>query len=260
MKPTLKVNYKQASERIRKITGYNLDVSYISYIPQITLEPLVGKLTSSTFLLDQPQCVFNNQYSTKQVWLVVALSGSVTLTASNLGTPANYSSFQENKYYHTLSVFGSNFPCMTNSTNSLYVLQVGSETNCTAIPFCNAPLNNTYVYRVKFVVLDINGLIAETYWSTPIKLIKGMNTSVIDTWPGRRSGGMIVITSILSILMASLLVFLIFTLIMQRESICWRRRLDNAKLVSVKMKNPELYHQQKIDNNIYVASWAHHFA
>ncbi|KAL7987039.1 hypothetical protein Chor_005958 [Crotalus horridus] len=48
--------------------------------------------------------------------------------------------------------------------------------------------------------MNSSGPKAETGWSSPIRLTKAKIWKTIDTWPGRRSGDMIVITVILSAL------------------------------------------------------------
>ncbi|XP_063312890.1 uroplakin-3b-like protein 1 [Pelobates fuscus] len=220
-----------------------------SYVPQITQKVPVGNLTSSTFLLDQPQCVFNTS-GVNEVWLVVALNSvTPTLKNENLGVPVNCSSFPVTKYYYTLRVIEKNYPCnLTN--NVLAVLDVGSQTNCTDIQFCNCPLHSTDVYRVKFVVLNNTGFVGATNWSSPIKLKEVMNYTSI-TLPLVRSEGMIVLTAILGILLAVLLICIIVALFIGSRNIFWHGRLESNKLFSTDLENRGTYKKQPL-HNVYI--------
>lgn len=59
-----------------KLFFYGLSpVLPLGYIPQLTTENIEGKTTASTFVLDQPRCIFDNSVdSSKGIWLVVAKS------------------------------------------------------------------------------------------------------------------------------------------------------------------------------------------
>ncbi|KAM4795511.1 uroplakin-3b-like [Rhinophrynus dorsalis] len=198
----------------------------ISYVPKLSSSVQLN-LTSSTFVLDQPQCIFSQQYATNDVWLVVALdSVEPQLTDANLSIPVDYSSFSTNKYYHTLRVSGKTYPCFNESQKYIAVLLVGADVNCTN-PFCNSPLTSPGPYRVRFVVLNNKGIIAKTERSELVTLTKEKNSSVIDPLPQRRSGGMIVITCMLSVLLAILLVCLTAALCLRSKGICWSGRFNN---------------------------------
>ncbi|XP_026723956.1 uroplakin-3a isoform X1 [Athene cunicularia] len=92
-----------------------------------------------------------------------------------------------------------------------YLFRVGDDVNCLYDPnflaVCNPPLAPDTTYRFKYVLLDsTEGIVKDqTLWSDPIKTRKVKLPLKIDTWPGRRSGDMIVITSILSVLVFLLL-------------------------------------------------------
>ncbi|XP_075445942.1 uroplakin-3b [Ascaphus truei] len=220
------------------------DISY--YVPQITLKPIPGKLTSSTFVLDQPQCIFN-QYPTNDVWLVVALKSVVPdLTDAILFDPIPYSSFATKSYYHILRVRGADYPCSNTYGNTVAILQVGSEVPCVEPVFCNAPLPSLGPYRVKFVVLNSTTTETSTRWSEVIILRSGMNSSSLDTWPGRRSAGMIVITTILSVLLAILLACLIAVLILKSKGICWCRTIENKEVLVQEVVNVKKYQTHHI--------------
>ncbi|XP_063002835.1 uroplakin-3b-like [Elgaria multicarinata webbii] len=197
------------------------------YVPTITSEPLEGKITSSTFVLDQPRCVFNNVVGdTDLVWLVVAHSSAedkVSKTPSPAQLP--YQEFKKNSAYMTLSTAVTNYPCPEagQENNAISVLRVGNETGCisdVSRPDCNGPLPGPGPYSVKFVAMNSNVVTAESKWSEPITLIQGKNPNTIDTEPRQRSASMIAITSILSILFAILLAALIAALIYKYSNIC----------------------------------------
>ncbi|NXC38132.1 UPK3A protein, partial [Penelope pileata] len=92
-----------------------------------------------------------------------------------------------------------------------YLFRVGDDVTCLYDPnfldICNPPLAPDTTYRFKYVLVDnTDGIMKDqTLWSDPIKTKRAKLPMKIDTWPGGRSGGMIVITSILSVLMFLLL-------------------------------------------------------
>ncbi|NXH22092.1 UPK3A protein, partial [Bucco capensis] len=92
-----------------------------------------------------------------------------------------------------------------------YLFRVGDDGSCLYDPnflaICNPPLAADTTYRFKYVLVDSNeGIVKDqTLWSDPIKTRRVKLPLKIDTWPGRRSGDMIVITSILSVLVFLLL-------------------------------------------------------
>ncbi|NXU49074.1 UPK3A protein, partial [Turnix velox] len=107
-----------------------------------------------------------------------------------------------------------------------YLFRVGDDGTCLYDPnffaVCNPPLTPDTTYRFKYMLVDrTEGVVKDqTLWSDPIKTRGAKLPLKIDTWPGQRSGGMIVITSILSVLMFLLLAGLlasVFTAVMRSE-------------------------------------------
>uniref|UniRef100_A0A8C0IL07 Uroplakin 3B n=1 Tax=Chelonoidis abingdonii TaxID=106734 RepID=A0A8C0IL07_CHEAB len=197
----------------------------IPYTPQITAKSLEGKLTATTFTLDQPICIFD-QYvnSTDDIWLVVAF----TNVTSHFKNPTSkiqippYQKLSTALHYMTLKTSLAFYPCAENRATS--VLRVGSDTSCKddhSLEYCNGPLPHPGPYRVKFLILDTNGSKAETRWSQQIMLKQGRKASSIDTWPGRRSGTMVVITSILSSFIGILVILFLCTVAYDFK--LWRR-------------------------------------
>nr|XP_032633926.1 uroplakin-3b-like [Chelonoidis abingdonii] len=191
----------------------------IEYEPAITDLALEGSITSSTFVLEQPRCVFNETVGdTDEIWLVVSLSSATSsfTNPTSLQSLPPFQQFPETPNYMTMGTSSLNYPC-EKSLGQITVLRVGNETGCflnKSRPDCNGPLPGPGPYRVKFLVMSpATGLKAETRWSAPITLKTVKDHASIDTWPGRRSAGMIVITTILSILLAILLACFIAMLV-----------------------------------------------
>ncbi|XP_056416096.1 uroplakin-3b-like protein 1 [Hyla sarda] len=213
-----------------------VDASDVSdYIPQIA-QNITTNITDRTFVLVQPNCIFN-QYTTTNVWVVIALNKSFSnLKDSDFSTPVPYSSFKNGlyDYYHTLLVSGGKYPCSTGDSASNKVILIGSET-CKDNTFCNGVLSNNQTYRVKFILLNSTGIFDKTQWSSEIILQKDKSLLGLNVLPSGRSGGMIVLTSILSVLLAILLVSVIAALALGSRDICWKRSVYNEKSVSSKM-------------------------
>ncbi|XP_058425034.1 uroplakin-3b isoform X2 [Diceros bicornis minor] len=130
-------------------------------------------------------------------------------------------------HYMTLPLALDQLPCEDPvGGSSAPVLRVGNDPGCLADlhqpPYCNAPLPSPGPYRVKFLLMDTRGSPqAETRWSEPIALHQGKSPGSIDTWPGRRSGDMIVITSILSSLAGLLLLAFLAASTVRFSSLWW---------------------------------------
>ncbi|NWI83441.1 UPK3L protein, partial [Dryoscopus gambensis] len=187
--------------------------------------PLEGLITASTFVLDQPRCVFGG-YDNADIWLVVALDkgGSTFNNTAGPGTPETaFQSFPDPvSAYMTLNATLANYPC-PKPAGDITVLRVGSETSCAqdeARPTCNGPLPGPGPYRVKFLALEGSEPVAETDWSAPITLRTAKSPSSISTADSGHSAGMIAITTILSILFAILLAGLVAMLVFWGSDSC----------------------------------------
>ncbi|NXI01956.1 UPK3B protein, partial [Pachycephala philippinensis] len=187
----------------------------LTYKPVLTQSPaLEGLKTASTFVLDQPRCVFGD-YDNADIWLVVALdkAASTFNITARPGTPETaFQNFPDPVHaYLTLNATLANYPC-PKTPGDITVLRVGSETSCAedpARPTCNGPLPGPGPYRVKFLALEGSEPVAVTDWSAPITLKTAKPPSSISTTDGGHSAGMIAITTILSILFAILLAGLV---------------------------------------------------
>ncbi|XP_026528217.1 uroplakin-3b-like [Notechis scutatus] len=203
----------------------------VDYTPHLTSEEMAGKITTSTFVLQQPNCVFKEVASpTDQIWLVVGLSEAVQ-SFKNLPSLKNltYQSFATNDFYMTLNVTMSSYSCPENP-NEIAVLRVGAETTCVTDlwrPYCNGPLPGPGPYRVRFLAMNSTSIKAESKWSDPITLIQGKSHDRIDVKPRRRRIGTTIIATILSILSAILLAALIATFIYKYSNICDKQMSTN---------------------------------
>ncbi|XP_062362917.1 uroplakin-3b-like protein 1 [Cinclus cinclus] len=195
----------------------------LKYTPVLTKEPpLGGQRTTSTFVLDQPRCVFQD-YGNADIWLVVALDQAAS-TFNNTARPGSpetaFQSFPKPvRAYMTLNATLVSYPC-PKPAGDITVLRVGSETSCAQDvmrPTCNGPLPGPGPYRVKFLALEGSVPVAETEWSKPITLIEAKSPSSIST---KSSASMIAITTILSILFAILLAGLVAMLVFWSSDSC----------------------------------------
>ncbi|XP_006918635.1 uroplakin-3b [Pteropus alecto] len=207
-----------------------VSLELIPYTPQITSWDLEGKVTATTFSLEQPRCVLDGHASAADiVWLVVAFSNA-SRDFQNPQTLAEIPASPRlltNGYYMTLPLSLDQLPCEDPVGGSgAPVLRVGNNSDCLADlyqpSYCNAPLPGPGPYRVKFLLVDTRGSPqAQTRWSDPIILHQGKSPASIDTWPGQRSGDMIIITSILSSLAGLLLLVFLAASTVCFSSLWW---------------------------------------
>ncbi|XP_020833126.1 uroplakin-3a [Phascolarctos cinereus] len=203
------------------------------------LEPQLASITFATnnptlttITLEKPFCMFNvsipKNVSYQVNLYVMVNSGSIWNAAvkDNRSFPIN-STFQETAGGQTAPYKAASFilpPCgdlpnldkvgdMSKIAEimSTYLVRVGDNTYCLLDPnfegTCNPPLVRATEYRFKYVLVNTSSGFVEdqTLWSQPIQTNQISPYLEIDTWPGRRSGAMIVITSILSSLVFFLL-------------------------------------------------------
>ncbi|NXE49588.1 UPKL2 protein, partial [Casuarius casuarius] len=186
----------------------------VNYVPTLANETLEGRVTASTFTLEQPRCVFTDAQPGTRIWLVVALdAGRWDFDAGTAPeTPQlAFQTFPSNTAYATLGTSIASYPCPPRP-GDITVLRVGSETACRSNPkrpSCNGPLSGPGPYRVKFIAWDNVTAQAQTHWSEPITLKTALKADNLPVTAGRRSTGMIILTAILSILFAVLLACLV---------------------------------------------------
>ncbi|XP_035165568.1 uroplakin-3a [Oxyura jamaicensis] len=209
-------------------------------LPDQNLKPQLGDLqlatnnpTLTTVALEKPFCMFdsslypNRSYAIYLYVMKESASAMNSLVTDNSSKPLG-STFQQMSGGQ-LGPYNAAFfnvpDCAVHSKLAdvgdmskapdvlkQYLFRVGDDGTCLYDPnflgICNPPLAPGTTYRFKYVLVDnSDGIMKDqTLWSDPIKTRSAKLPMKIDTWPGRRSGGMIVITSILSVL-----VFLLIT-------------------------------------------------
>ncbi|XP_038200075.1 uroplakin-3a isoform X1 [Arvicola amphibius] len=189
--------------------------------------------TLTTVALEKPLCMFDSSeplsgtYDVYLYAMVDSASSRNVSVQSSAGTPLNTTSQQTQggrSGPYKAAAFDLT-PCgdlpslesvgdvtQVSEILNAYLVRVGDNGTCLWDPnfqgLCNPPLTAATEYRFKYVLVNIStGLVQdETLWSDPIRTNRPIPYSAIDTWPGRRSGGMVVITSILGSLPFFLLV------------------------------------------------------
>uniref|UniRef100_A0A2I2Z8A4 Uroplakin 3B n=1 Tax=Gorilla gorilla gorilla TaxID=9595 RepID=A0A2I2Z8A4_GORGO len=130
----------------------SLSLELVPYTPQITAWDLEGKVTATTFSLEQPRCVFDGLASASDtVWLVVAFSNA-SRGFQNPETLADIPASPQlltDGHYMTLPLSLDQLPCDDRMAVSggAPVLRVGHDHGCHQQPFCNAPLPGPGPYR-----------------------------------------------------------------------------------------------------------------
>ncbi|NXN25926.1 UPK3B protein, partial [Nycticryphes semicollaris] len=181
----------------------------LAYVPRVPPTALPGKVTATTFALEMPCCVFDQDTNASDaVWLVVAFANASD-TFRNPPSRADvppYERLPTTHSYMTLETVATAYSCSAPSTA---VLRVGGDTACGGQGGrdpCNGPLPSPGPYRVKFLAMGCHGPKAETRWSDPILLRRATSLTAIDPTPKRRGSDVVIITCILTSLGAALAV------------------------------------------------------
>uniref|UniRef100_W5M2Q0 Uroplakin 3b n=1 Tax=Lepisosteus oculatus TaxID=7918 RepID=W5M2Q0_LEPOC len=195
-------------------------VTSVEYTPEITAYNMAGRVTGTTMVMKQPRCYFDNQLLLPctpdkcEIWLVAAVGsdkGKSTILSES-PYPTAFTGSPPKNYYLTKVGRQQVFPCQ--QSHGIVYFRVGDEGNCTSAN-CNGILPAGSTVRVKYVLVDpaSRNVTTETYWSQNITLYSSTDPVVIFDGIRQRSAGMIVITSILSVLLFLLLLLLIAGLI-----------------------------------------------
>ncbi|XP_013802757.1 uroplakin-3a [Apteryx mantelli] len=194
--------------------------------PQIAASQLATNNPSlTTVALEKPFCMFDSSLSPNKsytIYLYAMMESAIaisSLVTDNRSKPLN-STFQQTNGGqlgpYRAALF--NVPNCASPPNladvgdinkvsdvlKQYLFRVGDDGTRLYDPnflgVCNPPLAPDSMYRFKYMLVDNADSIMkdQTLWSDPIKTRRVKLPTKIDTWPGRRSGSMIVITSILS--------------------------------------------------------------
>ncbi|KAM6296695.1 uroplakin-3b-like protein 1 [Aegotheles albertisi] len=205
-------------------TAHGLD--RVAYKPILASPDLGGRITASTFVLEQPRCAFptNPNYTDAVIWLVVAESDAASNFSNSLEPGSSRTAYQSfpsgNPFYMTLGTSLRQYPCPARP-GEITVLRVGTETSCAEDPMrptCNGPLPGPGPYRVKFLAFKGSEPLAETDWSEAITLREALSPPAVTF--SRHSPGMVALTAILSILFAILLASLVAMLIFGSSDTC----------------------------------------
>ncbi|XP_037669941.1 uroplakin-3b isoform X2 [Choloepus didactylus] len=144
----------------------SISLRLVPYTPQITAWDLEGKVTATTFSLEQPRCVLDREAGAADtVWLVVAFSNASRgfQNPQTLGEIPAFPQLLTNGHYMTLPLSLDQLPCEdpVGGSGGVPLLRVGSDTGCLADlhqpPYCNAPLPGPGPYSVKFLLMDPRG-------------------------------------------------------------------------------------------------------
>nr|XP_002723521.2 uroplakin-3a [Oryctolagus cuniculus] len=208
-----------------------LALGCLRFCSAVNLQPQLASVTFATnnptlttVALEKPLCVFDSSGAlngTYEVYLYVLEDSAGSRNASvqdSTNAPLD-STFQQTQGGRTGPYRAVAFdltPCsdlpnldavgdVTQASEILnaYLVKVGGNGSCLWDPnfqgLCNAPLSAATQYRFKYILVNTaTGLVQDqTLWSDAIRTNRPAPYAAIDTWPGRRSGGMIVITSIL---------------------------------------------------------------
>ncbi|NWX45871.1 UPK3A protein, partial [Steatornis caripensis] len=188
--------------------------------------------TLTTVALEKPFCMFDSSLRPNKSYIIYlyamkeSASAISSLVTDNNSKPLN-STFQQTSEgqlgpykaasFHVPNCASPPKLADVGDVNKVsdvlqqYLFRVGNDATCLYDPnflgVCNPPLAPDTTYRFKYVFVDSTEGITkdQTLWSDPIKTRRVKLPLKIDTWPGRRSGGMIVIASILSVLLFLLL-------------------------------------------------------
>ncbi|XP_022357441.1 uroplakin-3b isoform X2 [Enhydra lutris kenyoni] len=133
-----------------------MSLELIPYTPQITAWDLEGKVTATTFSLEQPRCVLDGLAGVAStIWLVVAFSNA-SRDFQNPQTRAEIPAFPRlltEGHYMTLPLSLDQLPCQdpAGGGRDVPLLRVGNDPGCRADllqpPHCNSPLPSPGPYR-----------------------------------------------------------------------------------------------------------------
>nr|XP_015222763.1 PREDICTED: uroplakin-3b-like protein isoform X2 [Lepisosteus oculatus] len=236
-------------------------VTSVEYTPEITAYNMAGRVTGTTMVMKQPRCYFDNQLLLPctpdkcEIWLVAAVGSGIQNFDADKGKstilsespyPTAFTGSPPKNYYLTKVGRQQVFPCQ--QSHGIVYFRVGDEGNCTSAN-CNGILPAGSTVRVKYVLVDpaSRNVTTETYWSQNITLYSSTDPVVIFDGIRQRSAGMIVITSILSVLLFLLLLLLIAGLIYANRHRCWKQHKEGipAKLGSLRIKKYDTHNLQR---------------
>ncbi|KAI1903721.1 hypothetical protein AGOR_G00030140 [Albula goreensis] len=190
--------------------------------PEIVPSMAFGILTSTTMMLKQPLCYFDNVVGLPcspnqcEVWLVVARGNGVQKFESEKTSgdilsrspyPDAFLDDMSPNFFITKVGVQNSFLCA--DLPGLRYFRVGAEGRCYSTN-CNGVLPTGTTVRVKYILVDpsTETIESDSRWSQPITLLTPKSSSSIVESSWKRSGSMVVITVLLSCCMAVLVVLL----------------------------------------------------
>ncbi|NXN11935.1 UPK3L protein, partial [Indicator maculatus] len=228
----------------------------IDYTPELASSDLGGQITASTFVLEQPRCVFQ-EFPTEDIWLVVAVPEAVNNFNNSLGPGTPERAFQEfpnsAPAYMTLNTTFFNYPCR-KPPGEITVLRVGSESSCArdpSRPTCNGPLPGPGPYRLQGILRvgklrqgTVVGPAGVGWHRAAAHWVCRLCLPPASTQDGH-SDGMIALTTILSILFAILLAGLLAMLVFWGSDSCGcSSSFSKPEAVSVRRYNTHHVYDQ----------------
>uniref|UniRef100_A0A8C5KVV4 Uroplakin-3b-like protein n=1 Tax=Jaculus jaculus TaxID=51337 RepID=A0A8C5KVV4_JACJA len=221
------------------VTVWHPGTWHVSYTPQLSNSALEGKLTQSTFALEQPLGQFDklNISDSDPIWLVVANSNAIRkfVAPKKVEDMPAPDSLAQRGYYFTLRANRAHYQG-DQTGRQLRVLRVGNDTACPPeSQNCNTPLPSSGPYRVKFLVMNSKGPVAETEWSKDIDLLQAQE---FQHAPGYQSAGTVVIIAFQSIMLAILLAVFVVLVI----SPCFRNVPISSPSEQVHMRQYSTHH------------------
>ncbi|XP_069484278.1 uroplakin-2-like [Ambystoma mexicanum] len=192
---------------------------------------IIGNRMGYSFITNIPSCISGAGYTPASILLAVSTSAAVPGVSNTDAIKSLLNDSRAQVYYAgqfntvpcrvSRDVVQVSSKAADNSFTLTTVLgyQVGSEV-CTSVKglYCNQVLEPGTPYRVNFFILDASNVIrAYTDWSDIVTTLNVTNNAQLDSGLSRRSGGMVVITVLLSIALFMLVPALIATLVVGRE-------------------------------------------
>ncbi|PKU29376.1 uroplakin-3b-like protein [Limosa lapponica baueri] len=154
------------------VTAHGLDAIPTLGKPRPVNSTLGGWTTASTFVLEQPRCVFTDLQDDTVIWLVVALPEAVANFSNQVkpgGPGREFQKFPKSTLaYMTLNTTILNYPCNKNSRD-ITVLRVGSETKCakddtgSSDPYCIVKIDDEAIIRTATVWKTLSPFWGEEY-------------------------------------------------------------------------------------------------
>ncbi|XP_078725480.1 uroplakin-3a-like isoform X1 [Lampetra fluviatilis] len=196
-------------------------------VPTVVNPNLLGAVTQTTVALQAPFCsaldaevaALGSVAANLRLFVVATAQRNVSnemITSSSIGLDKGYAGSGAGSSGWYVALGGRPLQSCTGSPPSLSMstsyYRVGADSMCSVEVTCNGPLKAGTYYWFKYLVGTvatngaIDGAYLESSWSKPIRLNKAGDLNAIGVTPGPRSGGMVVVTVILVVLLSIALI------------------------------------------------------